>query len=109
MPAYSFDRMSKSAVIARFFDPFDQSVNPNRHSGEQHSRRSTRVSMDVKSQGALSFYNINYVVDGSRNRCRLPFRKAKSGKQVIDNVSGIFTTGMNAVMGESVYSEDIFG
>lgn len=97
--------MSNVAVIARFFEPFDQGQNsgvtPAAHSAsKKYEQRNKRVSMDLGSQGTLSFHNITYVVN-EQGHCRcLPWRKTKSDKLVIDKLSGLFGTGMNAVMGE---------
>jgi hypothetical protein len=68
-------------------------------------RKSTRASIDLSSSGTVSFHNINYIVGGSltngqKKKCSLPCIKPKSGKQILYNVSGIFTPGMNAIMGK---------
>ncbi len=75
-------------------------------SSEVQSRSSTRTSMDLTSKGTLSFHNISYMIGGRQKigRCKTcypPFIKPKPKKQIIDNVSGIFTTGMNAIMGKN--------
>ncbi|CAF4435094.1 unnamed protein product [Rotaria sp. Silwood2] len=60
--------------------------------------------MDLSSKGTLSFHNISYVI-GQRqinSRCKNwypSFIKSKPKKQIIDDVSGIFASGMNAIMG----------
>ncbi len=91
------------------------SEHPNGTSnGNIHRRRSsmlskgrlTRFSMDLSSAGALSFHNINYVVGGTETnpitkKCRLPCFKPKPARQILYDVSGIFTTGMNAIMGKN--------
>ncbi|CAF4919808.1 unnamed protein product [Rotaria sp. Silwood1] len=74
------------------------------HSSQRHSRRNTRISMDLSSKGILAFQNISYVIGRQQMICRYknwypPFMKPKSTKQIIDDVSGIFASGMNAIMG----------
>jgi hypothetical protein len=64
-----------------------------------------RVSMDLSSAGALSFHNINYLVGGTgatptSKICHLPCIKPKPARQILYDVSGVFTTGMNAIMGK---------
>ena len=59
-------------------------------------RQSTRISMSLTSKGILSFHNIHYRLHRSRLCC-----KSKSTKHIINNVSGLFTPGMNAIMGNS--------
>jgi hypothetical protein len=61
--------------------------------------------MDLTSKGTLSFHNISYNIGGRHRNWYPSFIKPKAGKQIIDDVSGIFTSGMNAIMGEcpSVY------
>lgn len=63
------------------------------------------------SSDTLSFHNINYIVGGSRTNARLqkcypPCIKPKPGRQILHDVSGLFTPGMNAIMGndELVFS-----
>ncbi|CAF1473262.1 unnamed protein product [Adineta steineri] len=76
----------------------DDGISHHRPSKLQN-RRDTRVSMDLTSKGTLSFHNIRYVVGERRKNCYLSCIKLKSGKKIINNVSGIFTSGMNAIMG----------
>ena len=54
--------------------------------------------MDCSTAGTLSFHNINYTVGGTRSN---PCCKRKEGKQILHDVSGVFTVGMNAIMGPS--------
>ncbi len=70
------------------------------------SPRNACVSMDHASKGKLSFHNVSYVVGGQKQNvrcknCHPPFIKPKPGKQIINDVSGIFSSGMNAIMGEN--------
>ncbi|CAF4204803.1 unnamed protein product, partial [Adineta steineri] len=76
----------------------DDDISHHRPS-ELRNQRDTRVSMDLTSKGTLSFHNIRYVVGERRKNCYLSCIKLKSGKKIINNVSGIFTSGMNAIMG----------
>ena len=63
------------------------------------NRRSTRASIDPSSRGVLSFHNISYNIGRKNTKCHLPCLKVNSGRQIIENVSGIFAPGMNAIMG----------
>ena len=69
-------------------------------------RQNRRVSMDASSRGTLSFHNINYVIGGTGTGraskcCTLPCIKPKPAKNILSDVSGFFTTGLNAIMGKS--------
>lgn len=62
--------------------------------------------MDASSRGTLSFHNINYVIGGTGTGpgskcCTLPCIKPKPAKNILSDVSGVFTTGLNAIMGKS--------
>jgi hypothetical protein len=83
----------------------DTNFQPRR-SSELVIRKNTRISMDLTSKGTLSFHNINYIVGGRHANSRMKkwyssFIKPKPGKQVINDVSGTFTSGMNAIMGKN--------
>ena len=56
------------------------------------------MSMDSSMSDTLSFHNINYTVGGTHT---LPCCKPKHGRQILNDVSGMFTVGMNAIMGPS--------
>ena len=80
----------------------------HRHSSEPQNRIQKHVSMDSISKGTLSFYNISYTVGGRQENGRWKnwqpsFMKSKPKKRIIDDVSGIFTSGMNAIMGKTHY------
>jgi hypothetical protein len=80
----------------------------HRHSSELRNRNQKHVSMDFISKGTLSFYNIGYAVGGRQENGRWKnwhpsFMKSESKKQLIDDVSGIFRSGMNAIMGKTHY------
>ncbi|CAF4140861.1 unnamed protein product, partial [Rotaria magnacalcarata] len=67
-------------------------------------RRNTRISIDLSSRGALSFRNISYTLNtGPKNTKYRNILSSvgllKTEKKIIDNVSGIFESGMNAIMG----------
>lgn len=79
----------------------------------QHSvlgRRTTsirRMSISESATANLSFDNINYIVGTrteSSQRCLklpgLPFRKPREPKQILFNVSGQFSNGVNAILGK---------
>ena len=84
--------------------------NGNLHrcsSSRLHSQKSTRASIDLLPLGTLSFHNINYIVGGtSRNPARRKLypscMRPQLGKQILRDVSGFFTVGMNAIMGKNV-------
>jgi hypothetical protein len=78
----------------------------DRRSSMISKRRLSRVSMDPSSRGTLSFHNIDYIVGGRGTNpkskcCSLPCIKPKPGRQILFDVSGVFTTGMNAIMGKN--------
>ena len=103
-------RVKSSAVV-----PLSNSVDRLRNGSVQHStsaglskRKESRVSMDPLSMGTLSFHNVNYTVGGSgtnssRQKCCLPCIKPNPGRQILQDVSGMFTTGMNAIMGKNTF------
>lgn len=67
-------------------------------------RQNRRMSMDPSSRGTLSFHNINYVIGGTgtgNKCCKLPCIKPKPAKHILSDVSGVFSTGLNAIMGKS--------
>jgi len=73
-----------------------------------HHRRNTRVSMDLSSRGTLSFENISYTIDERRTNAlwkkfRQFFIPPIPEKQIVDNVSGVFESGMNAIMGKKSF------
>lgn len=79
-----------------------------RHCGssEVRNRVKKNIPLDVTSKGTLSFHNISYTIIGrqeytSWKNWRAYFMKSESKKQIIDDVSGLFTPGMNAIMGKS--------
>ncbi len=66
------------------------------------------VPVDFISKGTLSFYNISYTVGGRQENSRWEnwqpsFMKSKPKKKIIDDISGIFISGMNAIMGKTHY------
>jgi hypothetical protein len=70
-------------------------------------QRSNRTSIDLSSPGTLSFHNINYIVDESSTNSLWKKlypspKRSSSGKQILSNVSGVFTSGLNAIMGKSI-------
>lgn len=60
---------------------------------EVRTRKNTRTSMDLRTQGTLSFHNIRYTISVGR--------RAKREKEVIHGISGVLKSGMNAIMGEN--------
>lgn len=70
-------------------------------------RRDTRIHMDPLSQGVLSFRNISYAI-GQRKMSALstkilPCIKPKPGTLILQNISGVFRQGMNAIMGRKLF------
>ena len=70
------------------------------------ARRPTRVLMDDSWKGKLSFQQMNYTLDARRVngffKSLLPcVFKLGPAKQIIDDVSGVFKPGMNAIMGRN--------
>ena len=83
-----------------------------RSSSLYHQQRVSRTSMGLSSPGTLSFYNINYTVGGTRinSKCKNFYphcMKPKEGKQILYDVSGVFTSGMNAIMGKNLLFHQI--
>ncbi|CAF1198891.1 unnamed protein product, partial [Adineta ricciae] len=90
-----------------------QSDIPNTKSGnlvssivKSPSQRQKHIFIESLSQGTLSFHNITYTVSGTlRNfswkKCCTSCVKTKSDKNILDNVSGLFPSGLNAIMGPS--------
>lgn len=78
----------------------------DRRSSIVSKRRLSRVLMDPSSAGTLSFHNIDYIVGGRKTNpkskcCSLPCIKQKPGRQILFDISGVFTTGLNAIMGKN--------
>ncbi|CAF4861518.1 unnamed protein product [Rotaria socialis] len=70
-----------------------------------HSTSSiSRVSIPVDASGTLSFHEINYVI-GGKNECKRrrwscpTILKSEKQKQILFDISGKFSDGMNAIMG----------
>ncbi len=71
----------------------------------------TRMSIAENAPATLSFHNINYSVgtkaDSSEQGVKssiIPCCRSQQAKQILFNVSGQFTNGMNAILGK-IYSE----
>jgi hypothetical protein len=52
----------------------------------------------------LSFHNISYRIEKSNKQCKVPFRRQQQRpkqqiKQILFDVSGIMSSGMNALLG----------
>jgi hypothetical protein len=101
--------MSASAISSRkrSIDTSNQNLQ-HRHSSKHRNRIHKHVSVDFMSKGTLSFYKIGYTVGGHQENGRWKnwhssFMKSEPKKQLIDDVSGIFISGMNAIMGKTHY------
>lgn len=79
--------------------------NKTNHLSSCNQSISICVSTDHPSSGTLSFRNIRYTLDNRRvslKRCYSSCSKVKQQPQVILNgISGIFTPGLNAIMGKN--------
>lgn len=74
------------------------------------NRRSVSVSrmpISDDATAALAFHEINYSIGNKMKlnkrrvkKISLPFFKSETHKQILSNVSGRFTNGMNAILGE---------
>jgi hypothetical protein len=76
-------------------------------SSELRNQSKKCVSTDLISKGTLSFHNISCVVGGHEENSRWKnlypfFMRPEPKKQIIDKISGIFTPGMNAIMGKNL-------
>ncbi|CAF4381183.1 unnamed protein product [Rotaria socialis] len=66
----------------------------------------SRVSISADAAATLSFHDINYFIgdkiEPSKHRLNFPSRsclKSQEYKQILFNISGIFSNGMNAILG----------
>ncbi|CAF4061728.1 unnamed protein product [Rotaria sordida] len=71
-----------------------------------HERKYEQPSNSILSTGEISFYDISYDMDEAITKCKCPkicpyFKKAEPVKQILRNVSGVFRSGMNAIMGQT--------
>lgn len=60
----------------------------------------TSIDDQTKDTVTLAFCNINYTIgDQSIEKRGLPFRQPIARKSILSDVSGVFTFGMNAILG----------
>lgn len=76
-----------------------------RRSSGLPQRKLNQVSMDLLSAGTLSFHHINYALGETKahspRKPWCPFgMKSKPPQQILHDISGIFKSGMNAIMGK---------
>lgn len=75
-------------------------------------RKLKKTSTKFPLTGTISFHNISYIPNVNRIKifcsklCQL-CKKPRAVKQVLNDVSGVFKTGMNAVMGEYCFIERV--
>jgi hypothetical protein len=86
------------------------------------SRRTTsisRVAIAENAPATLSFHNINYVIGATVKSSKqplkcpsLPFCKPREPNQILFDVSGQFTNGLNAILGKIgftfLFENDLF-
>ncbi len=67
----------------------------------------TRMSIAENAPATLSFHNINYIVgakiESSKQDIKsstIPLFKSQESKQILFDISGQFTNGMNAILGK---------
>jgi hypothetical protein len=99
--------MTSAAVVPLLENSVDVN-NGNfyqRRSSGLRQRKLNQVSMDLLSAGTLSFHHINYVL--GETKAQSPCKpwcssgmKSKPPQQILHDVSGIFKSGMNAIMGK---------
>jgi hypothetical protein len=71
----------------------------NHHDSMVHPPIST-VNKNNSPIISISFHEINYYVDEKPRRRIFPCCKPKPRKQILHNISGGFSTGMNAILGK---------
>ena len=96
-------------------DMSENSTTPipsNRESDNNSSTASICSSRFDLSPTTLAFHKTQYSIKQKTSIIKLslksnPFRKQEEAKMIIDDVSGIFTTGLNAIMGLFLYHLNI--
>lgn len=58
---------------------------------------------DFIPKGTVLFYNVSYTVVSHHENWYLPLMRSRSKRQIMSDVSGIFTPGMNAIMGKTYH------
>ncbi|CAF3334940.1 unnamed protein product [Rotaria socialis] len=98
----------KSAIISSKRDDsvYDIDVNSYRYLSTTSHRKFVPLSINSSSKGEVSFYDIDYIVNGRKMKCKCPnicpsFLKEKPAKQILYGLSGNFKTGMHAIMGST--------
>lgn len=89
--------------------PLLQTTTTPLHNSNQHN-----YTIDIHKDKpiTISFQNINYVI-GNEDIAKeksfqwptktFPFWRSTPPKQILTNISGIFTSGMNAILGKSFF------
>lgn len=99
--------MSPIAISSRKRSVRESNQNLRHHrSSEPHNLIQKNVSMDSVSKGTVSFHNISYTVGGRQENSpwrnwQPSFMKPKRKTTIVDDISGVFIPGMNAIMGKS--------
>lgn len=115
----SDDRMdSRAPLLSNVFINTTANQDDVRLTTFVSNRRSgsvSRMPISDDATAALSFHEINYSIGSKMNlnkrrmkNVSLPFFKSATHKQILSNVSGRFTNGMNAILGE-IYLTPVLG
>ncbi|CAF1166468.1 unnamed protein product [Adineta steineri] len=79
----------------------------NNQSSSYNPLRNSRVSKNAPSKNTISFRNIKYVLgnefiyDLREFWCVSPFKSKTKPKPILDDIAGIFKSGINAIMGKN--------
>ena len=105
--SYDYPSFQAPAVVSI---PNDQVYTPNETLARglllAGQDKYTSVPSEPPSGSTLSFYNIDYIVGAKRQK--LPYKKwfpacmkPKESRQILYDVSGMFKSGLNAIMGKN--------
>ncbi|CAM4828071.1 unnamed protein product [Rotaria magnacalcarata] len=99
---------TKSTIISSIRDDsvYDIDVNSYHHLSTTSHRKFVPPSINSSLRGEISFYDIDYIVNGRKMKCKCPnmcpsFLKEKPAKQILYGLSVSFKTGMHALMGST--------
>lgn len=72
-----------------------------------HERKQEEAMQNLSSASEISFFDINYTKNEMSANLRCSdicsnYRKAKPKQYILHDVSGVFRTGMNAIMGKNL-------
>ncbi|CAF1254458.1 unnamed protein product [Rotaria magnacalcarata] len=99
---------TKSTIISSIRDDsvYDIDVNSYHHLSTTSHRKFVPPSINSSLRGEISFYDIDYIVNGRKMKCKCPnmcpsFLKEKPAKQILYGLPVSFKTGMHALMGST--------